>query len=381
MSAFTLLLAVLVAVCLAVSPVTARMRHNTAMVDPTANVDPEVANSFATFLRIHSKVYPASDLPNRYALFAESQAFVKTHNARYQQGLESYEVEINRFADWTQEEWKAFLTASPANAPALPEAMTSSQEVVAVEALPASVDWREKGLVTAVKDQKQCGSCWTFSATGSMECSWMMKYGSKAMQNLSEQVYVDCLDKDKGCGGGWPTVRHHLTPPTLTLHTHTPLSTPPLTLPSPLSAVQWVFAYVIANGGAESEAVYPYLGTDGHACRFNASKTVAHFTSFVNLTSGDELALTTAASMTPGVSVCIDASRHGFSLYKSGVYKDDTCEKKKGQLDHAVLVTGYGTDNSTGMDFYWVKNSWGPKCQSDTSHAATTALHPHCAYP
>ena len=152
------------------------------------------------------------------------------------------------------------------------------------------------------------------------------------MVNLSEQAYVDCLDKEKGCGGGWPT---------------------------------WVFAYAIANGGAESEADYPYLGTDGHACQYNETKSVARFSSYVNVTSGDELALTTAATLTPGVSVCIDASRHGFSLYKSGVYRDDTCKKEKHQLDHAVLVTGFGTDisNVTGQatDYYLVKNSWGPK--------------------
>jgi len=207
--------------------------------------------------------------------------------------------------------------------------MVTTQEVLPMAALPTFVDWREKGLVTDVKDQKQCGSCWTFSATGSMECSWMLAHGANAIVNLSEQVYVDCLDKEKGCSGGWPT---------------------------------WVFAYAIANGGAESESVYPYLGTDGHLCRFNKSLAVAQFTSFVNITSGDEMALTTAAATTPGVSVCIDASRHGFSLYKSGVYKDDTCQKKKkNDLDHAVLVTGYGTDNATGIDYYLVKNSWGPK--------------------
>ena len=82
-----------------------------------------------------------------------------------------------------------------------------------------------------------------------------------------------------------------------------------------------MYQYVIANGGAESEKDYPYLATDGHACRDNKTLAVVQLSSFVNLTAGDELALTTAASLTPGVSVCIDASQHGFSLYKSGVYK------------------------------------------------------------
>jgi len=279
-------------------------------------------------MREHGKVYSVEELPTRFLLFSESQKFVKTHNQRFHAGLESYEVEINRFADWTPEEWKSFLSASPANAPQLPGVPTTQQKYIAPEALPAFVDWRSSGFVSDVKDQKQCGSCWTFSASGSMECAWAQKHGAKALVPLSEQVYVDCLDKTKGCSGGWPT---------------------------------WVFAYAITNGGAPSEAEYPYLGTDGHACRYNASEAVSKFTSFVNLTSGDELALTTASTLTPGVSVCIDASKHGFNLYKSGVYKDDTCKKGKNDLDHAVLVTGFGTDNSTGLDYYLVKNSWGPK--------------------
>ena len=127
------------------------------------------ASAFHAFLRAHGKVYSAAEVPERLSLFAESARFVEAHNARYQAGLETYEVEINRFADWTPAEWKAFLTASPDNAPALPAAAVSQQKVIAAEALPDFVDWRTKGLVQEVKDQKQCGSCWTFSAVGAME--------------------------------------------------------------------------------------------------------------------------------------------------------------------------------------------------------------------
>jgi len=286
------------------------------------------SGEFSHYLRTHHKIYTADQLPLRYAQWTQSLQFVQQHNQRYSQGLESFNVEMNQFADWTDEEWQSYLTASPNNAPALPEVRTSTQKYIAPSALPTYVNWTEKGLVSAVKDQAQCGSCWTFSATGSMECAWALKYGATKMVVLSEQEYVDCLDKTKGCGGGWPT---------------------------------WVYQYVIANGGAMSEADYPYLGTDGHPCRSNKTDTVARFQSFVNITSGDELALTTAATLTPGVSVCIDASPRSFSLYKSGVYKNAQCKTKKDDLDHAVLVTGFGTDSATGLDYYLVKNSWGPK--------------------
>jgi len=159
-----------------------------------------------------------------------------------------------------------------------------------------------------------------------MEAAWALKHGNKSLVSLSEQEYVDCLDGGTGCGGGWP---------------------------------RWTFEYAIDMGGADSEASYPYKAVDGPKCLFNKSNIAASFTSYVNLTSGDETALTTASSMMPGVSVCIDASHSGFSFYKTGVYKDATCMKGVDNLDHAVLVAGYGFDNSTSMDYYWVKNSWG----------------------
>jgi len=144
---------------------------------------------------------------------------------------------------------------------------------------------------------------------------------------LSEQEYVDCLQGGTGCGGGWP---------------------------------RWVFQYVIDNG-ADSEANYPYKGVDGPNCLYNKSAAVVHLASYVNITSGDELALTSAAAAIPGVSVCIDASQSGFSLYKSGVYRDAKCMKGADDLDHAVLVVGYGHDAETDLDYYLVKNSWGLK--------------------
>ena len=245
MSSFTILLTILVVLCLTSSTFAARLRRNDALNTRLGRLATDItatdARNFATFLREHNKVYTQDEVATRFALYQESVQFVATHNARFQQGLESYEVEINRFADWTQAEWDAFLTASPDNAPLLEDVPTSVQPVLAVESLPLTVDWRESGLVTAVKDQGQCGSCWTFSATGSMECSWGMKYGVKAMHNLSEQVYVDCLDKTKGCGGGWPTVG------TSTLHTRSALSLLPrlCTHPTLCMLAFWVAAVCV----------------------------------------------------------------------------------------------------------------------------------------
>merc|ERR1712100_139379 len=66
--------------------------------------------------------------------------------------------------------------------------------------LATSVDWVTKGAVTPVKDQGQCGGCWSFAATGGLEGAWELASGS--LTSLSEQQFLDCDTTDSGCNGG-----------------------------------------------------------------------------------------------------------------------------------------------------------------------------------
>jgi len=186
--------------------------------------------------------------------------------------------------------------------------------------LPTSVDWRTQGIVTPVKDQGQCGSCWSFSATGSVEGAYAQKTGK--LVSLSEQQLVDCstAQGNQGCNGG---------------------------------LMDYAFQYIISNNGITTEANYPYTATGPNACQTSlASQTAATISSFQDVPQSDENALQSAVAQQP-VSVAIEADQQAFQFYSGGVLTA-ACGKN---LDHGVLAVGYGTDN--GVNYWLVKNSWG----------------------
>ncbi|CAF1633814.1 unnamed protein product [Adineta steineri] len=188
--------------------------------------------------------------------------------------------------------------------------------------LPDSVDWRNQNVVEAVKDQGSCGACWAFSAVGSIESAYAIKTGT--LVSLSEQQLVDCSRRERnyGCGGGW---------------------------------MDHAFVYVITASGIETESSYPYAAVD-QTCVFNPTETTVQICDFVDIASGDEVALQQAVATIGPISVAIDAGRSSFQFYQSGVYNEPTCLQRIFELDHAVLLIGYGTDGN--HDYWLVKNSW-----------------------
>jgi C1A family cysteine protease len=206
--------------------------------------------------------------------------------------------------------------------------------------LPDQVDWVEKGAVTPVKDQGQCGSCWSFSATGALEGAYAIRYGElyDKIVSFSEQQLVDCDNlknaenrgADHGCNGG---------------------------------LMDNAFDWIGKNGGLCSEDDYPYISGQGSSNNNFCNNTCSNLPGsqikkYVDVKPSSDEAMMNALAMQP-VSVAIEADQREFQLYKSGVFTG-TCGKN---LDHGVLVVGYGTDHGSvsgySMDYYKVKNSWG----------------------
>jgi len=283
----------------------------------------EVRHLFNSWIKTHGKTYESTaELNQRFAVFQSNLQLVLKHNQEYEQGLHTYYLGMNALADLTNAEYRAmYLGYSRKNASRQTAAHIPPKSLAA---LPATVDLRNYNLVTPIKDQGQCGSCWSFSATGAMEGA--VALNTKKLISLSEQNLVDCVQ-----GGAYNCETG--------------------------GVMQDAYAYVIQVGGIESESEYPYCGIDcdGEPCQFDKSKVVATISSYQDLAQGSESALQQNVANNHTVSIAIDASASSFQLYSGGVYNNPSCSST--QLDHGVLAVGYGTYNNAA---YWlVKNSWG----------------------
>ena len=248
----------------------------------------------------------------RLAIFSAKDAEYKQINATEK----NFTVGHNQFSDWTHEEYGALL--------GLREAHHQDQTVIFDESSNAdSVNWVEAGAVTGVKDQGQCGSCWSFSTTGAMEGAHFIAKGE--LLSFSEQQLVDCANTlNMGCNGGNPL---------------------------------WAYRYLKSHD-AELESVYPYFsGTTMKAgdCQYDSlSKTSVEVTASSSVTASSPDQMRAALTQQP-LAVLVEADQTVFQGYTSGVLDSAACGTN---LDHAVLAVGYGTDEATGLDYWLVKNSW-----------------------
>jgi C1A family cysteine protease len=253
--------------------------------------------------------------------FANNHDLIETHNA---QNL-TYTLGHNAFSHMSYEEWVEYMRFGLAKDRVHEPSDLIHEAPEDPSVLASSVDWVAAGAVTPVKNQGNCGSCWSFSATGSLEGVYKIKTGT--LNSYSEQELVSCdigTFTNHGCNGG---------------------------------LMDYAFKWVKDNGGLCYESAYPYTsGTTGqngdcksHTCDDKSLK----LTGYVDVKTNNDAALASAVAMNP-TAIAIQANQPAFQLYKSGVLTG-TCGAN---LDHGVLAVGYGTD-SNGGDYWKVKNSWG----------------------
>ena len=270
--------------------------------------------SFQQWSVANGRVYQPTERDYRESVYYANVAKIDAHN----EGNFSWTMDVNQFADLTADEFKASVSGSfrrgeHRNATVGVRGLWSRAD------LPASVNWTAKGAVTPVKNQEQCGSCWAFSTTGSLEGAWFL--ANNVLPSLSEQQLVDCSvpEGNQGCNGG---------------------------------LMDYGFEYIVKNNGITTEAAYPYTATGPNACQAAGKPVAATMLGYKDVPVNSETALETAIAQTP-VSVAVEADQSVFQFYSGGVM-DSACGT---QLDHGVLAVGYGTLG--GKDYYLVKNSWG----------------------
>lgn len=279
---------------------------------------------WGSFKEKFSKSYPNSaEEEMRFSIFAQNVERAATLNEKH----DSTSFGITKFSDLDEQEFKTqYLNYRPSG--------KKDFEVrdPTVASAPTNYDWRDQsGVMTDVKDQGQCGSCWAFSATETIESAWAL--AGNSLQELSPQQIVSCDTECYGCGGGW---------------------------------TEKAFDYVMSAGGLASEADYPYVsgtnGVSGTCESFSVSggvmsgyeyATTPCTSFFCNKQDEDTLASVLAADQP--LAICVDAS--SWSSYTGGVFPSSACSSSYFAQDHCVQLVGYnGYGSSSG---YWiVRNSW-----------------------
>jgi len=328
---------------------------------------PQASYGLAEYAKEFGKSYAPSELEMRSALLADRLSTIRSHPE-----TSSWRMGVNHLTDRTEEELKSIRGYDKAEMYARRRfAAQKTEYAVAYKDAPKSnpsnsvcnsdletqysyCDWRDAGVVTAVKDQGGCGSCWSFAGIETLESAWAIATGQ--LEDLSEQQMLDCSPNPQECGG---------------------------TGGCGGATSEIGYASFIANGGGVvSEFDYPYESYGGKnfqcRCDYNArlfratslrrrsyepKSAIVNVTNFVRLPENDQEATMEALTNIGPLSVSMDASI--WYLYDGGVFTGCPADGEDVDIDHALELVGFGDDADSGLSYWIVRNSWGASWGED----------------
>ncbi|KAF9606013.1 hypothetical protein IFM89_021435 [Coptis chinensis] len=266
----------------------------------------------------HTVARDLNEKHKRFNVFKENVKYIHEFNKKDA----PYKLKLNKFGDMTNHEFKSAYAGSKVKHHRMFQGSkrgTGGFMYANVDNVPPSVDWRQKGAVTAVKDQGQCGSCWAFSTVVAVE--GINQIRTNKLVSVSEQELIDCdTQENQGCNGGLMEV---------------------------------ALEFIKKNGGLTTEQNYPYKAEDATCDGQKVNSHVVTIDGHENVPANDENALLKAAANQP-IAVAIDAEGSDFQFYSEGVFTGE-CGT---ELDHGVGLVGYGK-TADGTKYWIVRNSWG----------------------
>merc|ERR1712012_1394705 len=285
----------------------------------------------------------------RFTQFKENLVKIEKHNSE----AHSWKLGVTKFADLSKEEFVA--KHASGHLQTLTHVNSSNslpRRDIKLEDLPSEVDWRQQGVITSVRDQGMCGSCWAFASASAMASYAKINDMDHDLLELSAQHIVSCAPNPLKCGGTGGCM-------------------------GSIEPLAFVYASLF---GVVTEEEYPYESQNGgfdDICRFDAPQTdVSVMTmGFETLPHNDAAALMNHLATKGPLSASVAAS--DWSAYRGGVF--DGCDYDSNMVvNHAVTLVGYGTDPSEG-DFWLIKNSWGTSWGEDGYIRLRRQATPQCA--
>lgn len=265
-----------------------------------------------------------------YKIFEKNLKYINETNAMLEKENNSFSLTVNKYADsvdFDSNTIAADLMNTPIDDTFRPEAYLKIfqspypyLETIFNQNIQLTYSWNNTDLLSEVKNQQRCGSCWAFSTTNALET--FMRINNFNISRLSEQELVDCSNENNGCDGG---------------------------------LMHLAFDYIKRKGGLSLDEKYPYVAKNQNCSSKGLPKAHGSHLSEYHFTIPKSLTDMKLNVVRTPISIALDANNIFFRFYREGVI--DINQNRNGTLNHAVLLVGFDYDEK-GM--YWViQNSWG----------------------